>query len=275
MSNSVSVLMAVYYRELPQNLDIALRSVFNQTLQPEEVVLVKDGPLNPELDAVIEQYCQEFPALMKVIALPENVGLGKALNAGLKNCSNELVARMDSDDISKPTRFEKQESVFQKHPEFAVVGAWVDEFYNTIDNVVSVRRLPEESEKLMKFCKRRCPFNHPVVMFRKSVIEEVGNYQDFYLFEDYYLWARLVVKGFPMYNIQESLLFFRSNPQMILRRGGWKYAKSEIRLQRRFLDIGLINVFTFSQNVLMRFLVRIMPNKVRHFIYKNIIRSWL
>ena len=264
--------MSVYVREKAEYLREALASVFNQTLVPTEVVLVKDGPLTDELESVIRDFAERYHSL-KVVDLPQNVGLGAALNEGLKHCSCELVARMDSDDISKPFRFETQVKFMTQCPQVAIVGSWIDEFYGTTDNVIAQRRLPESTQELYQFAKTRCPFNHPTVMFRKPCVENVGGYQSFYLFEDYYLWARMILAKCQLHNIQQSLLYFRSSPQVAARRGGWKYAKSEVRLQWKFLRMGLIGPFTFCKNIIIRITVRIMPNKLRTLVYQKLLRK--
>lgn len=266
-----SVLMPVYAREKAEYLREALNSVFNQTLVPTEVVLIKDGPLTEPLETVIRDFTGRYDSL-KIVALPQNVGLGAALNEGLRHCSHELVARMDSDDICKPMRFEKQVQYLMQHPQIAIVGSWIDEFYGTTDNVVAQRRLPESTQELYEYAKKRNPLNHPTVMFRKSYVECVGGYQPFYLFEDYYLWARMILAKCQLHNIQQSLLYFRSSPQVAARRGGWKYVRSEVKLQWKFLRMGLIGPFTFCKNLIIRTTVRLMPNKLRTFVYRTMLR---
>ena len=267
-----SVLLSVYRKEQPAYLQQSLDSIFTQTLMPDEVVLVKDGPLTDELDQVIEGYCQRYP-ILKVVPLAQNQGLGKALNEGLKHCSYDLVARMDTDDIAKPYRFEKQASVFESHPELDVVGAWIDEFEGDVGQVISVRKVPELDIDIRKYALRRSPTNHAVVMFRKSAVLSAGGYQHFPLFEDYYLWVRMLLNGSRFYNIPESLLFVRTSPDMFKRRGGWRYAKDEVRFQYRLLDLKFIGVIQFCENVCVRFTVRILPNSFRSFFYKKILRK--
>lgn len=267
-----SVLLSVYWKEQPAYLQQSLDSIFTQTLLPDEVVLVKDGPLTDELDKVIEGYCQRYP-ILKVVPLAQNQGLGKALNEGLKHCSYDLVARMDTDDIAKPYRFEKQASVFESHPELDVVGAWIDEFEGDVGQVISVRKVPELDIDIRKYALRRSPTNHAVVMFRKSAVLSAGGYQHFPLFEDYYLWVRMLLNGSRFYNIPESLLFVRTSPDMFKRRGGWRYAKDEVRFQYRLLDLKFIGVIQFCENVCVRFTVRILPNSFRSFFYKKILRK--
>lgn len=268
---SFSVLLSLYHKESPVYLRQSLDSVFSQTQLPDEVVLVEDGPLTSELYAVIEEYKRKCP-ILKVIPLAENGGLGRALNEGLKHCSYDLVARMDTDDIAKPDRFEKQLSVFRNDPNTDVVGAWIDEFEDDVCNVKSTKKLPENHEAILQYAKKRCPINHPVVMFRKSAVLSAGGYQHFPLFEDYYLWVRMLANGARFYNIQASLLYFRFSPEMIKRRGGWKYAMDEIRFQRMMRQKCFISSSEFLFNTSVRFLTRIIPNSWRTVIYKKILR---
>lgn len=264
-----TVLLSIYHKEEPSYLLQSLDSIFNQTVQPDEVVLVKDGPLTPELDAIIEDYCKKKSSL-KVISLTQNLGLGKALNEGLKHCSHELVMRMDTDDIAKEYRFERQLEVFYRYPEVDVVSAWVDEFEGDISNVISVRKLPERHANIYGYAKRRSPVNHPSVAFKKSAVLAVGSYKHFPLFEDYYLWVRMLANGAKFYNIQESLVYFRISPDMFKRRGGWKYVMTEIKFEKKIWDIGFINSFELITNIGIRFIVRNIPNQLRAFIYKMI-----
>ncbi len=185
-----SVLMSLYAKEHPEFLYRSLQSIWDkQTLKPAEIVLVKDGPLTPELERVISDFQTRTP--LKVVALSKNQGLGKALNAWLQACSYDLVARMDTDDISKPERFERQVSVFEKHPEFSLVGAWIEEFIDAKEHIVAVRKVPERHEEIYSFAKS----NHPVVMFRKTAVLRCGNYRHCISYEDYYLWVRMLANG--------------------------------------------------------------------------------
>lgn len=267
-----SVLLSLYKKEYPSQLRQSLNSLFSQTLPPNEIILVKDGPLTAELDTVVSDYVARY-SILKIVPLPQNQGLGKALNEGLKHCSYDLVARMDTDDIAKPDRFEKQMKVFEEHPELDLVGAWIDEFEETPQHVLSIRRVPETSEQILAYCKKRNPVNHPVVMFRKSAVLAAGGYQHFPLFEDYYLWVRMLKNGAKFYNIQESLLHFRTSPDMFKRRGGWKYAMDELRFQSMMRKMGMIDWKRFILSISIRFPARIIPNGLRGFLYKKIMRK--
>lgn len=267
-----SVLLSLYIKEHPFFLKQSLDSLLSQTLQPNEIILVKDGPLTPELDAVVSDFAKRCESL-RVVVLPQNQGLGRALNEGLKHCSCELVARMDTDDIAKPERFEKQMNVFRRSPNIDICSAWIDEFDEDWHNVISTRRLPEKHEDIASYAQSRCPINHPVVMFKKSTVVKAGGYQHFPLFEDYYLWMRMLKNGAKFYNIQESLLYFRTSPDMFKRRGGWKYAMDELNFQKAMLDMGMISRKRFIMNVLARFPVRVAPNQIRSWLYKKAIRK--
>ena len=166
--------MSLYYKENPEYLKESLNSVFGQALPPDEVVLVEDGPLTDDLYTVVTEFSDKYPVL-KVIPLPVNGGLGKALNEGLKHCSYDIVVRMDTDDVSKPDRFEKQVRFMECHPEIDVCSAWIDEFQDNIDNVIATKRLPETSAEIYEYGKKRCPINHPVAAFRKKAVVAAGS----------------------------------------------------------------------------------------------------
>lgn len=267
-----SVLISVYYKENVKFLKESLSSVFNQSAKPTEVVLVKDGPLGIDLDNLIEEFQKKY-SFLKVVALPKNLGLGNALNAGLKECRYDLIARMDTDDIAKPERFEKQIQIFKKYPEIDIVSSWIDEFLLETDNIISVKKLPEYHEDIYKYAKKRCPINHPVVMFRKKAVLDAGSYRHFPLFEDYDLWIRMLLNNSKFYNIQESLLSFRASNDMYMRRGGLSYFKKEVALQRSMLNSGFINYIDFIFNLAIRFSVRMIPNNIRSSCYKLIRRK--
>lgn len=265
-----SVLMSLYIKERPAFLRQSLDSIFNQTLQPEEVVLVEDGPLTHELYDVIDEYKDKYPQI-KVVPLLDNVGLGNALNIGLKECSYEFVARMDTDDVSKRDRFATQVEFMQNHPEISVCSAWIEEFYESIDNVVTIKKLPIEHEEIYAYAKKRCPINHPVVIFRKSDVMASGGYGPFP--EDYYLWGRMLKQNYRFHNINQSLLFFRSSNDVYKRRGGWRYFQAISSLQKYFFKIGLLTYREYLYNMLIRSVVSLMPNCFRKMIYTHLLRG--
>lgn len=267
-----SVLMSVYHREQPLFLRQALDSVVSQTLMPTEIVMVWDGPLTSELEAVLEEFSQLHPGLFHFVKLPENVGLGKALNTGLAACHYDIVVRMDTDDISLPHRFEQQVRMLDQHPELDAISSAINEFSDTPEVVTSVRRPPESHEDLVAFAKRFSPLNHPATTFRKSSILRAGGYMHMPFLEDYYLWVRLIVHGGRLYSFPESLLAMRMNLKTVARRRGWRYAKSEMQLQRQFRKMGFISRGEYVRNICLRVPPRLMPAWLLAAIYRYYLR---
>lgn len=267
-----SVLMSVYEKEQPDNLDSALRSVFAQTLPPIEVVLVKDGPLPASLEAVIARQSAAHPEI-RVLGLDHNVGLGAALNAGLACCTHDLVARMDSDDLSTPDRFERQISLFIDDEQLAVVGTWVAEFESDPARTYAVRSVPEHPDDVARIARRRCPVNHPTVVFRKACVQAVGGYSAKHLQEDYYLWVRLIMAGYRFRNVPATLVLMRTGGGLYDRRGGLKYAKAEINLFVDLFRMGFVGPIDLLVNVVSRPLVRLMPSGLRKSFYQRFARS--
>lgn len=268
-----SVLMSVYYKEKPEYLNQAIESIQTQTLSTNNFVLVCDGPLTPELDAIINVKQHEMGDSLNVVRLAKNGGLGNALNEGIKHCKNELVARMDSDDIAYPDRCERQINVFNTHPNVSICSGIVEEFVASPE-VVEVKRVPPEvHEEIVKFAKKRNPFNHPCVMYKKCAVEAVGSYQDFYLLEDYYLWIRMLMAGYQGYNIQEPLLYMRAGSDMYLRRAGWKYAKTQIQLFKFMKKQGFINNRQYIKSCMIRSGSALAPNWLRKFVYGKVLRK--
>lgn len=268
-----SVLMSVYFRENAQYLKQALDSIIAQTAAPSEIVLVCDGPLTKELDGVIDQKKNQLGDSFKVIRLAQNGGLGNALRTGIEHCSCDLVARMDSDDISKPERCEKQLKAFEKYPDVSVVSGTIEEFFDDPENVVSRRQLPEFHDEIVDYAKRRNPINHPCVMFKKNDVIRAGGYQDFYLLEDYYLWIRMIVKGYKVYNLQEPILLARTGASMFQRRGGLRYVDSQIRLFEYMHSIRFITYPQFLKSTVIRTAGTIAPNRIRKAFYLNYLRK--
>ena len=267
-----SVLMSVYYKEKASYLDDALNSIFKQTLKSNEVVLVEDGPLNDELYEVIDKYKKKYK-YFKTVRLKKNMGLGNALNEGLKHCTYEYVARMDTDDISLPNRFEKQIGYLEKHPEVDLIGSNIAEYDEDMKNITGYRIVPEKNDDIKKFIKKRNPFNHMSVVYKKSKVFEAGNYLDMPYFEDYYLWCRMAVNNCVFYNIQENLIHVRAGLGMIERRGGKNYNRCILNFQKKLKDIGLINSLEYKKNLFIRCAISSCPNCIRMWFYKNKLRK--
>lgn len=268
-----SVLMSVYNKEKPEYLKQAIESIQAQSLPTDDFVLVCDGSLNEGLDTVIAGKQQEMGKALSVVRLAKNSGLGNALNEGIKHCTNELIARMDSDDIAYSDRCEKQIAVFSTHPEVSICSGVVEEF-TTDPYIVDTKRVPPETNaEIVEFAKKRNPFNHPCVMYKKSVVEAVGSYQDFYLLEDYYLWLRLLMAGYQGYNIQEPLLHMRAGSDMYKRRAGWKYAKTQVRLFKFMKDSGFIGNGQYIKSCVIRSESSLAPNWLRKFMFEKVLRK--
>ena len=264
--------MNVYHRDDPQWFRDAVDSVLIQTQKPSEVVLVVDGPVPAEMEAVIAGY--ESLKDFRVIRLEENRGLGNARRIGLEQCRYDLVAMMDSDDICVPRRFEWQLAAFQRDPQLDIVGGNIAEFIGTPDNIVSYRVVPQSHAQLREYTKKRCPFNHMTVMLKKASAQKAGGYQDWHFNEDYYLWIRMYLQGMKFGNIPEVLVYMRSGEDMYRRRGGWRYFKSELGLQNYMLRHGMIGPVTYVTNVLKRLILQVLlPNRLRGFVYKKFARA--
>lgn len=264
-----SVLMSVYYKEQAEYLDKALESILvNQTLKPSELVLVADGQLTSELYCTIDKYKEIFSNL-KLVQLPQNVGLGKALNEGLKHCSYEWVARMDSDDISMPERFERQFEYLKSHPEIDVLGTALSEFDNNPSEITAIKKCPPVIDSYIKF---RSPLNHPTVIYKKSAVLSAGGYMHCPYMEDYHLWIRMYSVGCIFTSLNNSLYLFKMDSDTFQRRGGKQYVRSEYQIQKLLLSNNIISYPRFLLNVVIRCSVRIIPNSLRAFIYKRFLR---
>ena len=273
MDRNFSVLMSVYVKEKPEYLSESLDSILCQTVTPTEIVIVKDGPLTAELDAVIASYAEKQPDLYTIVPLPENRGLGLALREGMLHCRCELVARMDSDDICRKDRFERQLAAFEADPALDVVGSYTAEFEETPDAIVAHRMVPTEDAAIKKYQKRRDAFNHPSVMFRKSAVLKAGNYQHCPLMEDTLLWVHMIQSGARCANIPEDLLYMRIGKEMYERRGGYAYYKKYKAARKQIRDTGYISYYDYISSLIAQFVVAMMPNKLRGFVFKKILHK--
>lgn len=267
-----SVLMSVYFKEKPENLRQSAESIFSQTVPTNDFVLMCDGPLTEELDGVISELRERYGDVLHVVRLEENCGLGIALNRGLQECRNELIARMDSDDIALANRCELQLNKFAEDPDLAIVGGAIDEFEGTPFNVISHKSMPEEYKDVLRYARIRNPFNHPTVMFRRSVILEAGGYPNNILHEDYALWGNLLINGVKGCNLPQTLCFMRVDGGLYERRGGLQYLRLAIRLRWHLYRSGLYTFWSFLWVVSGLTVVCVVPNPVRKLIYKWFLR---
>lgn len=273
MKSKYSVLMSIYAKENPEYLTHSIESMLNQTYLPDEIVIVKDGKLTEDLDLVLESYKNEFPYIFNIISLKENVGLGKALDIGIKYCKNELIARMDTDDISLSQRCELQIKEFESNPELAIIGTMIDEFYDEPENIVSSRIVPTNNMEIKKFMRRRSPFNHPTVMYKKSAVIKSGGYGKMRRKQDLDLFSRMINMGFVAQNINQSLVLFRSNENNFKRRKSWSYCKSYIEVQFAIWKRGHCSFGDLIFVVLGQLIMFLVPIKLLKIISNKYLRK--
>ena len=274
IEDKYTVLMSLYYKENPEYFKEALNSMINQTLSPDEIIIIEDGDLTKELYKMLDDFKNTYPNLIKIIKNEKNLGLGLSLQKGVLASKNEIIARMDTDDISKLDRCEKQLEFLNKNLDISIVGGQIEEFSGNLDNKIGKRVVPINNEEIYHYIKKRCPFNHMTVMFRKSNILEAGNYMDLFYNEDYYLWIRMALINEKFANLPVVLVDVRTSDELYQRRGGVSYFKSELKVQNIMVKNKMIGHIRYIINVMERFVLQVMmPNKFRGIIFKLFARK--
>jgi len=270
-----SVIISVYKNDKPEFVRVALDSMLvHQSVKPDEIVLVQDGPVPDDLSSLLSEYEGKYSDVMHIIRLEKNGGLGNALRLGVENAKYDIIARMDSDDICMPDRFEKQLAYLEAHPECDIVGGQITEFIDAPDNIVGKREVPCSNEAIYQYMRSRCALNHPTVMFKKKSVLDAGNYKDWFWNEDYYMWIRMMENGCVFANLPDVLVNMRSGLDQYGRRGGMKYFKSEEGIQRYMLQHHLISFPRYLYNVTGRFVIQVlMPNWLRGFVFRTLFRK--
>lgn len=269
-----SVVMSVYKNDVPEYFDLALKSIYEQTLMPNEIVLVVDGSVPDGINTVISKYAMQSGIRLRVLRLKVNKGLGYALHVAVKSCNYDLVARMDSDDICCNNRFELQIERFLNSPELSIVGGNIVEFIDSTEKQVGIREVPQRHQDIIRYMKMRCPFNHVTVMFKRDNVLEAGNYNRIPFNEDYYLWIKMYENNCRFCNIDETLVYVRVGAEMYQRRGGLKYFQSECAIQKYMMQRKIIDKISFIKNIIIRFIVEIcMPNYIRGMFFKTVLRK--
>ena len=268
-----SVLMSVYAKEKPEYLRRSIESMLQQTVPPDQFVLVEDGQLTSELCEQIEFFIHKYPTIFDVIAIKNNVGLGLALDEGIKKCRNELVARMDSDDIAIPSRCEKELNVFKKQPELAIVSGFVGEFKESPNELISVRTVPEYNDEIIKRMRTRSAFNHPAVMYKKSEVCRCGGYGTLRRKQDHVLFSHMLHSGCKAYNIQEVILLFRADINSVKRKKSWDNCRGYIEAEKLNFTRGECSIFDLAYVTLTQILILILPVGVVEFIIRKLIRT--
>lgn len=270
-----SVLMSVYHKEKPEYLEESLLSVFNQTIKPDEVILVKDGPITTSLQNVINKFISEYESF-RVYTLEENKGLGYALNFGLKHCNNEIIFRMDTDDISIKERASFQLDYINKNNNVSILGSYIEEFTDNRSDKQYIKQTPLSDGEIKKMLKRKNAMNHPSVVFKKSHILSVGGYIELKLNEDYYLWVRMAEKGFIFANLEEPLVKMRITDETYSRRGGFKYFITQNSIYKYMKEKDYITDFEYIRGYLIRYIFRVvLTNRLRKLVYTRLLRKGL
>lgn len=265
-----SLLLPVYHRDNPEHLRRAFHSaVQEQTLPPADVVLVRDGPVAPELEGVIEELVAGSPVPVQRLDLPANIGLGPALDAGMAACRYDIVARMDADDISLPERFARQVPIVSGGVD--LVGSALIEFDAAEDDVVGLRTPPADEDQIRSWARFHQPFNHPTVVYRRAAVQAAGGYVDLPLLEDYWLFARMILGGARVANVPEPLVMYRVGAGAYHRRGGTALLRSELALQRRLRAVGFVTRGQFARNLVVRGGYRMVPAALRRHAYRRLI----
>lgn len=265
-----SVLMTMYKKDNPAHARLAIDSMLNQTVKTNDFVLVCDGPLTKELDELIDVYQKNNAGIFNVVRFEENKGLGAALRYGVNICKNDLIARMDDDDIAKLNRCEIELKVFEEHPEVSIVGAYMNEFEENPNEVLRVKTVPVEQADILRFAKRRNPFNHSTVMFKKQDIIMVGNYSEMRTNQDVDLWVRALNKGLIGINVSESLVDFRFDSNTYQRRKDWKNVKLLIEVWSEFYKSGYCRLKDLLYVVVVQLVMFVFPKSVIQWCYDHL-----
>ncbi|ENV10514.1 hypothetical protein F966_00278 [Acinetobacter higginsii] len=269
-----SVLLSLYHKEKSEYFEKCFQSIWDQqTLKPTEIVLVLDGPIGEGLTKSVEHWQQKLGNILKTVTLAENVGLGKALNEGLKHCTNEWIFRMDTDDICMADRFAKQVAFIQENPDVVLFGGQILEFNQNTSDAQVLKAAPENHNEIKLFAQKRCPFNHMTVAYRHDVITALGGYQHHLFMEDYNLWLRVIGAGYKVANLPDVILFARVGNGMHARRKGLEYIKSEKKLLDLKKELKLQDPIHANIVFLLRSVFRLLPSTMLGKIYNNFLRK--
>lgn len=268
-----SVLMTVYEKEEPKYFQQAIDSMVSQTVVTNDFVIVCDGPLTKDLDQVIAEFVHKYPKLFQIIRLEKNVGIGAATNKGLQYCKNDLIAKMDADDVANLRRCELQLNMFSDYPQLAVLGGYLAEFECDSRKPYAIREIPLKNEDIRKFARRRQPFNNVTVMYRKTAVLKVGGYRPMERNEDFDLYVRLLHAGYYAMNLSEILTYARTDKTAMMRRASWQTLKGCAKSRWNSMRIGYCSILDFLVCVVGQFAVWICPVHVQEWIYQKFLRK--
>jgi glycosyltransferase involved in cell wall biosynthesis len=268
-----SLLLAVHAGDRVDFVRQAFRSaVDDQTLPPDQVVLVRDGPVPPPLAECLDALCASSPVPVTLVPLEHNAGLGPALDAGLAASPYDVIARMDADDVAMPQRFAVQLPLISAGAD--IVGAGLLEFGRDTDDIVGRRTPPSDPEQIARYARLHDPFNHPTVVYRRQAVLGAGGYGDLPLMEDYWLFARMLANGARAINVVEPLVYYRVGAGAYKRRGGTRLLRSELALQRRLREQGFTSRTQYARNVLVRGGYRLFPAWFRRLVYRRVVANY-
>ncbi len=267
-----SVLMSVYQKEKPQNLSESLESILLQTVPPDELILVCDGKLTDELNVIIKAFESEYQKIFRSVRLLENVGTGMAANEGIKECQNELIAKMDSDDVCVPDRFQRQLMMFLKNPKLDMVGGYIEEFDDTTKEPIAIKKTPISHEEILKYARRRSPFNNQTLIYRKSFAQKVGGYTDIKRCEDYEFITKMLMAGAVGENMPEVLVRYRVTKDNYKRRKNWSNTKSFIKVRWGLYKARFSSFLDFLVPTTAQLLMFVMPERFTSWAYRKFLR---
>lgn len=269
-----SVLMSVYYKDSSEFLKLALESIYEkQTKKPDEIVIIFDGPLTDELYAVLDAFSTDKKDVIRCFPQEENRGLGEALRIGVEKCTGDYIFRMDADDISEPTRFEKQAAYLEEHPEIDVLGTATAEFNVSLDEEKRICCFPKAHKEIVKMAKRRNPMNHMSVCMRREALLACDSYKSLLLLEDYYLWLRMMIAGRKFANLEEPLVFVRVGNGFYSRRSAKVQVQGWKKLQSYMLENQFINRFDAWRNMMIVRVFVMIPPWLKKWIYTLFLRK--
>ena len=273
-----SVLMSVYKNDNADYLLKAVQSVtIDQTLKPTQLVLVKDGPVPENIEANIQKMqlaLNDIGIEFTVISKEVNAGLASALNTGLEYCKYEYVARMDSDDISLPNRFELEIPYIAGKPDISILGGGITEFEDDERFPIQARIVPQKHDEIVDMLRTRNGMNHVTVVFKKSDIVRLGGYsEDFGKLEDYKLWVDAVCAGLKLQNIPEICVNVRVGSGFIERRSNKREIQDWDMLQGYLKNAKLIGNRKALINKLYIRVFIYMPAWMKKIAYKTILRK--
>ncbi len=271
MKQKFSVLLNIYAKDKPVWIKQALDSVLSNTISPTEVVIMVDGPVDKGIQAVLDEAVKN--KTVRILSHPVNIGRGAALGYAVPKCNCELIALMDADDVSRKDRFEKQLAAFVANPKLAVCGGQIQEVNATTFEPLAKRSVPLTHDEIKHYLKTRMPFNNQTIMFKKSAVLDSGNFKAFGLVEDYYMWVRVIAKGYKTGNVADIVVDMRVDPALYSRRGGWNYFHMNKMLFDEMKKLGLLNSKDYYYTLSVRFVVQVlMPNWLRSMFYKRVLR---